>query len=1042
MENKMRVIKSSQNDVFSEYLKIMSKFNKRRSLVKSATLVSSVIKGTLEAASVGADAAKALSKSVDDITKIYSSGGIKGLMDLPGFTAAATKFDSAGRPSVFLKALLGDVEYTNITTKIIQEATEGGAGGALKSLAKAEDQAAFLDDLLRFEKSGTYESAMNIANLYAKEGSFAEKAVARGKILDAIAPDNPGFKKQYFGEELNKTQMPNDLAKELGLGPKQLDEINEIVELKMLKKTEAPPPKTEAPGGQQKVEQPTGQQTTGKPSGPDSELKILPDDGGLYTKELKTTGFESQFDNVFDLGPDGNAIDLFIVSSNNKSYTQVAEEVTSAGSQAAKKMDELKQTGNLGDADIQEIVQLQRQIETDVKGLKSNVGEVDSRVATMISDSQVALEQSVKNASESLSKAQADALETIMREMAEQPGAVRAAMLDDMKKLTEAVEGVKAGKISEAQLKTLSDNFSARLKEAVKDLPTTKQMSDMIDAKLGKYQTDIEAAIAQGLKQIADQDPSAIAKIKKAVGEGGKASKFWTGLKWLAIGAGALYLGDAVIGFLSQMQGKPSTPLPPPNMMTPQNIKSNVVDFAELNKLSAYYQETITCLTSKEIYQPGTGADQLSKICLKAAQDALASYNTLKITPNASNLADFNSKNDLFIKEMARFGLYPNRSAELLGPNNPQDIQSCMGYQVTTTRIANDVANQISGLSTANQALQMSQQQQGGGGAQMQGTTINPQQFGNVPMQNVNNLYPIFGRQVIINMSGIQLQFSLAQFNMIPRKNLAQAALDYRSLLTSGRVLRELEISLNSTGKEFIADPDRFKVEGYMYDSPAFRSMPPNIRSLRDVEGAALGGSQNAYNVLGYAVARHIRNTLEAGGLNQYIGGLSRGKGQRRNQIRSPGYGYTGPRADELRRASEEKNKIIKESINNANNSDLKKFSDDFSKGYYKDAVKDLNSAEDSFLKEFYKSYGELSEYKPEAKKSESLYGLNEKDEDLILEAHPQTANIADSRGKGGLVENGHEQHKRMQEMFGDMPTANFKGSYAKLKKQMKKHGY
>ena len=1053
MENKMRVIKSSQNDVFSEYLKIMSKFNKRRSLVKSASLVSSITKGVLDAASVGAGAAAALSKNVEEISRIYSSGGIKGLMDLPEFATAAAKFDpAASRPSVLLKGLLGEAEYTSVTTQIIQKATAGEAGGAFTMLAKADDQAAFLDDLLRFEQSGTYEDALKIANLYVKEAGAVEKMQSKIKILDAVAPDTPQFRKQYLGDELNASNMPDSIAKELGLTPRQLDEINEVVPLKMLE--DAKTPKVEQP----KVKQPKPETSSGGPRDtsstsqldPASELKLSQSNPKMWSQDFQP--INNQFDEMFNFGEDVNAIDYFVVAPDGRTFTQVSKEIGSNGGNLARNIDEINQASSLdelGEGALEAVVQEQKAIQDGVEGLKSNLGQTDVRIQTRISDSQQAVEQAIRTAKDSLSQGQVNALETIMAELAEQPGHVKAAMLDELNALEEAIKGAKAGKISDAQLKTLTENFSAKLKEAVKDLPTTKQIDEMLDAKLGKYKTDMDDALSKALKGLADKDPAALRAIKEAAKSG---SAWWTGLKWLggaAAVAGVLYLGNKTIGFLSQMQGKQTTPLPPPNMINKTNVQKTIIDFAEMNKLSGYYQATITCLTSTEIYQPGSGADQLAKVCLAAATDALAAYNQLKIDVNdpakiQASLANFNTKNDTFIKEMARFGLYPNRSAELLQPLNPQDIQTCLGYQVTGTRIANDVANQISSLSTANQALQMSQQQGGGGmggGAQMQGTTLNPFQ-GNVPMQNINNLYPIFGRQVIINMSGVQLQFSLAQFNMVPRRNISQSALDYRSLLTSGRVLNELEKSLNSTGKEFIADPDRFKVEGYMYNSPAFASMPPNVRSLRDVEAAALSGSQNAYNVLAYAVARHIRNTLEAGGLNQYIGGFDRGKGQRRNQIRSPGYGYMGDRADDLRRASEEKNKIIKESINNETNSDLKKFSDDFSKGYYKDAVKDLNSAEDSFLKEFYKSYGELSEYEPEAKKSESLYGLNEKGEDLVLEAHPQTANIADSRGKGGLVENGHEQHKRMQEMFGDMPTANFKGSYAKLKEQMKKHGY
>ena len=153
------------------------------------------------------------------------------------------------------------------------------------------------------------------------------------------------------------------------------------------------------------------------------------------------------------------------------------------------------------------------------------------------------------------------------------------------------------------------------------------------------------------------------------------------------------------------------------------------------------------------------------------------------------------------------------------------------------------------------------------------------------------------------------------------------------------------------------------------------------------------------------------------------------------------GFGFGGRNVGSLTNASKEKNnEIIKESINTNTYGDLNKVSDDFSKRYYKDALTG-QSGSDSLLKEFYKSYGEQYEYKPKAN-DQKLYGLNEKDKNLLSDAHPETAYVADARGKGGLVENNLEQHEAMKRMFGDRPTGNFKGSYAALKKKMKKRGY
>ena len=74
--------------------------------------------------------------------------------------------------------------------------------------------------------------------------------------------------------------------------------------------------------------------------------------------------------------------------------------------------------------------------------------------------------------------------------------------------------------------------------------------------------------------------------------------------------------------------------------------------------------------------------------------------------------------------------------------------------------------------------------------------------------------------------------------------------------------------------------------------------------------------------------------------------------------------------------------------------------------------IQKLNSS-NKYRGLFYKSFGEFHEYKPKAN-DQKLYNIHEK-QDIISDAHPQTAYVADAMGKGGLVENGHEQSKAMQ---------------------------
>jgi hypothetical protein len=1040
----MRIIKSNQNGVFSEYLKIMSKFNEKRSIKKTASALSGIAKVTVEVAEMSAEALSKISKTADEVAILLAKGG-DGLDEL----IVTVKAADPGAGSRALKELLGQANYQ----KVVQETISGASDGIVKNVKGTQKMADDLIDLsmqpsaekfVDFAKKHTDVDGLTEAQKINKQMTVAGVA-AVGQGVEATAPRN-----KILVEALNSAQDANAQVKlldelaELSSDGRKLtpDEIKGLDGFNPKEGFKYGDEAIEGAGDATKTTQNTSE-TAAKQTDTVKQTDNL--DSDIDSRSLDeaadSSGFEKNFGgdpneamNKLVTDPDGNGIndvisDVSTESQNLTSSARSLENITDAGK---------------AEGEITELVKSFEKIKNQIESLKGNLGNVEGNLGARISDAQTSLEDAIKNASDSLTQGQVDSLEKIMVQLDAQPGHVKAAMLGEMEEMKTLLK--EGGGVSEARIQKLEETLTTKIDE----LPSVKQLEEMLDKKFGPFEKSMEAKIEGVLKKLMDADPNAKGIIGKILGETGAKSSWWkTALKITAVTGAVALIGYAAFNYLNPLVSKPTTPLPPQqqlSMMTPAQIQP-IVGNADNARHADYLQATITCLSVTEMYIPGSTSEKMAQDCLAAATDALAKYNTLKATLTPVALADFSAANDKYIREMAKFGLHPDRSNELQGPYDPNKIRDCLGWQITSTRIANDVSTDIGALRKANTALQMAQQQMAGGAGAVppgQGTTLNPGGFQNVQMQNANNLYPIFGRDVMINMNGVQLQFSLAQFNMVPRRNLAGAAVDYRSLLTSGRVLNELEKSLNSTGKEFIADPDRYKVEGYMYDAPAFRNMPSNVRTLKDVEDIALGGgpvAQAAYNVLGYAIARHIRNTLEAGGLSQYTGGFSRGKGKRRDQMRAPGFGYHGDRVQDMRRANQEKNKIIKESINNNGNSDLNKFSDDFSKGYYKDAVKDLSS-DDSFLKEFYKSYGELSEYKPEAKKTESLYGLNEKDDDLVLNAHPQTANMADSRGKGGLVENGHEQHKRMQEMFGDMPTANFKGSYAKLKEQMKKHGY
>ena len=60
------------------------------------------------------------------------------------------------------------------------------------------------------------------------------------------------------------------------------------------------------------------------------------------------------------------------------------------------------------------------------------------------------------------------------------------------------------------------------------------------------------------------------------------------------------------------------------------------------------------------------------------------------------------------------------------------------------------------------------------------------------------------------------------------------------------------------------------------------------------------------------------------------------------------------------------------------------------------------------------------------------LYDLHEETgSDLVLESHPKSVTLADSMGKGGLVENGLEQKEKSTQVALTTPTGNFQSKYA-----------
>jgi hypothetical protein len=147
--------------------------------------------------------------------------------------------------------------------------------------------------------------------------------------------------------------------------------------------------------------------------------------------------------------------------------------------------------------------------------------------------------------------------------------------------------------------------------------------------------------------------------------------------------------------------------------------------------------------------------------------------------------------------------------------------------------------------------------------------------------------------------------------------------------------------------------------------------------------------------------------------------------------------------SNEISTYSEKEDKIASVSTNKKKSVDLSQFfklADDFSKSYHKDAVSDLND-KDPFMSSYFTGLSRLYDEKPKAPEGdyESLYNLHdETGDDLIHAAHPKEVRLLDAIKDGGLVENGFEQQRASKAIAQGMPTGNYTGNYAWVKKVVK----
>lgn len=98
---------------------------------------------------------------------------------------------------------------------------------------------------------------------------------------------------------------------------------------------------------------------------------------------------------------------------------------------------------------------------------------------------------------------------------------------------------------------------------------------------------------------------------------------------------------------------------------------------------------------------------------------------------------------------------------------------------------------------------------------------------------------------------------------------------------------------------------------------------------------------------------------------------------------------------------------------------------------YFGDASLGLK---DQLTKSYYSGLSGMYNEAPPKRSSDykDLYGFQEETgDDLVLQSHPKSITLADSMGKGGLVENGLEQKEKSTYVALNTPSGNFQSKYA-----------
>jgi hypothetical protein len=129
-----------------------------------------------------------------------------------------------------------------------------------------------------------------------------------------------------------------------------------------------------------------------------------------------------------------------------------------------------------------------------------------------------------------------------------------------------------------------------------------------------------------------------------------------------------------------------------------------------------------------------------------------------------------------------------------------------------------------------------------------------------------------------------------------------------------------------------------------------------------------------------------------------------------------------------IKKEGEDMSKKVKKFSNTINKQAIIRMADDFSKSYYKDALKGSNG--DPLLKEFYSGMKDFYEERHpvnDSRTKKDLMGFFYEGSDITSDSHKDEVYLSKSLGKGGLVENGHQSKTNHVDVARSIPSGNFR---------------